>query len=68
MSKECIHFFGPLCSVNDLTSRSQWPRGLKRWTAATRLLGLRARTPPGKHGRVSVVSVVCCQGEVSASS
>jgi hypothetical protein len=47
-------------------SRSQWQRGLMRRSAVPRLLGLRARTPPG-HGCLSRVSVVCCQVEVSAS-
>jgi hypothetical protein len=28
-------------------SRSQWPRGLRRGSAAERLLGLRVRIPPG---------------------
>jgi hypothetical protein len=46
--------------------RSQWPSGLRRGSAADRLLGLRVRIPPG-HGCVSVVSVVCCQIEVSAA-
>jgi hypothetical protein len=31
--------------------RSWWPRGLRRWTAAARLLVLRVRIPPG-HGCV----------------
>jgi hypothetical protein len=47
--------------------RSQWPRGLRRRSAATRLLGLWVRIPRG-DGRLSVVSVVCCQVEVSATS
>ena len=46
--------------------RSQWPRGLKRRSAAARLLGLLVRIPPG-HGCLSVVSVVRCQVEVSAT-
>jgi hypothetical protein len=33
--------------------------GLRRGSAATRLLGLRVRIPPG-HGCLSLVSVVCC--------
>ena len=40
-------------------SRSQWLRGLRRWSAAARLLALRVR--------MSLVSVVCCQVEVSAT-
>ena len=43
---------------------SQWPRGLKRWSAAARLLGLRVRIPP--DALMSVVNVVCCQVEVCA--
>jgi hypothetical protein len=46
--------------------RCQWPRGLRRGSAAARLLGLWVRIPPG-HGCLSVVSVVCCQVDVSAS-
>jgi len=46
--------------------RSQWPRCVRRRFAATRLLGLRIRIPPGAWMFVSV-SVVCCQGEVSES-
>ena len=46
---------------------SQWPRGLRFGFAAARMLRMRARIPPG-HGSPSVVSVVCCQLEVSATS
>jgi len=46
--------------------RYRWPRGLMRRSAAARLLGLRVRIPPG--GRMSLVNVVCCQVEVSATS
>ena len=45
--------------------RSQWPRGLRRRSAAARLLKLWVRNPPGAW--MSVVSVVCCQVEVSAT-
>ena len=38
--------------------RSQWPRGVRRGSAAARVLALRAPIPPG-HGCLSVVSVVC---------
>jgi hypothetical protein len=34
--------------------RSQWPRSLRRWSAASRLLGLRVRIPPGGMD-------VCCE-------
>ena len=47
-------------------SRSQWPRGLRRRSTAARLLRLWVRIPPGAW--VFVVSVVCCQVEVSATS
>ena len=46
-------------------SRSQWPCGLRRRSAAARLLGLCVRIPPGG---LTVVSVVCCQIKVSATS
>jgi hypothetical protein len=45
-------------------SRFQWPRGLRRRSAAPRLLRLLVRIPPG-YGCLSVVSVVCCHLEVS---
>ena len=40
--------------------------GLRRGSAGTCLLGLRARIPQG-HKCLSLVSVVCCQMEVCAS-
>ena len=40
--------------------RSQCPRGLRRWSAASHLLGLRVRTRRG-HGCLSLASVACCQ-------
>ena len=43
----------------------QWPRGLRLRSAAARLLRLWFRIPPGAG---SAVSVVCCQGEVSATA
>jgi hypothetical protein len=46
-------------------SRSQRQRGLRRRRAAARLLGLQVGIPPGAW--MSVVSVVCCQVEVSAT-
>jgi len=46
--------------------RSRWPRRLRRRSAAARLLRLWARIPP--VSRMFVVSVVCCQVEVSATS
>ena len=47
-------------------SRSQWPRDLRRRSGAARLLRSWVRIPPG--ARVFVVSVVCCQAEVSATT
>ena len=38
--------------------RTQWPRGLRRWSAAARLLGLRVRIPP--QGAWMSVSCECC--------
>ena len=48
-----------------IVSRSQWPRGLRRRSSAARLLRLWVRIPPGAW--MFVVSVVCCQVEVSAT-
>jgi hypothetical protein len=48
------------------TRRSQWPRVLRHGFAAAHLLELRVRIPPG-HRCLSLVGVVCCQVEVSAS-
>ena len=47
--------------------RSHWPRLLRRRSASARLLRLGVQIPPG-HGCLSVVSVVCRQVEVSATS
>ena len=48
--------------------RSQWPRGVRRRSAAARLLGLWVRIPrPLGHGYLSILSVMCCQLEVSAT-
>jgi len=46
-------------------SRSQWPRGLKRRSAAARLLSLWVLIPPGAW---TFVCCECCQVEVSATS
>ena len=45
---------------------AKYPHGLRRGSAAARLLGLRVLIPPGAE--VSVASVVYCQVEVSATS
>jgi len=47
--------------------QSQWPRGLRRRSTAARPLRSGVRIPPGGHGCLSVVSVVYCQVEVSAT-
>jgi hypothetical protein len=46
--------------------RSRCPRGLRCGCAATRLLGFWARIPPG-YVCPFLVSIVCCQVEVSAT-
>ena len=51
-----------------ITRRSQWPRGLRRTSAAARLLRSWVRIPPGAWKFVCCVCVVCCQVEVSATS
>jgi hypothetical protein len=51
-------YFG---SVMKVDCRSQWPRGLRCMSAAARLLRWWGAW-------MSVVSVVCCQVEVSATS
>ena len=50
--------------IND---QFQWPRGLKRGYSTARLVGLRVQIPRRGRGCMSVVSVVCCQVEVSAT-
>jgi hypothetical protein len=40
-----------------LRRRYRWPRGLKRWSASARLLGLRVRIPPEAW---MSVSYKCC--------
>ena len=42
---------------------SQWPRGLMPLSTAARLLGI----APDKMDYLSLVNVVCCQVEVSAT-
>jgi hypothetical protein len=51
-----------------ITGRMPIPvaRGLRRGSAAACLLRLRVRIPPG-HGCLSLVSVVCCRVDVSAT-
>ena len=64
----CWNTFRSQCLRNlqwSSSCRSHWPRCLRRRSVAARLLGLRVRIPPG-HGCPPIVSVVCCQVEVSA--
>ena len=46
--------------------RSQWSRGLRFESAAARFLGLRVQSGRG-HECLSLVSVVCCEVEVSVT-
>ena len=46
-----------VCSI-DVNSRSQWPRSLRRWSAAAHLLRLWVRIPPG--GAWIFVCCECC--------
>jgi hypothetical protein len=55
-----LHLYHHVC-------RSQWPRGLRRRSAAARLLRLWFRIPPVAWMFV-VVGIVCCMVEVSAKS
>jgi len=53
--------------LSSISGRSQWPPILRRGSAAARLLGLRVRIPTG-HGYFSLLNVVCCHVEVSATA
>ena len=64
--RQCIRL-GDFTPALLLNSRSQWPRGLRRRSTVARLLRLWVRIPPGMHGCLSVVSVVCWQVEVCAT-
>ena len=54
--------------VHPITRRSQWPRGLRRKSAGRSPSEIVCSNPAGGHGCLSVVSVVCCQIEVCATS
>jgi hypothetical protein len=55
-------------SFNDILVADPGGRAvLKRGSAATRLLGLQVRIPPGAWMSVSLNIVCCCQVEVSAT-
>jgi hypothetical protein len=51
----------------DENSRSRSSLSIRRGSAAACLSGMRVRILPGGNGCLSVVSVVCCQVEVSAA-
>jgi hypothetical protein len=51
----------------DYTGRSQWPCSLRRGSGRSSLAGIAGSNLAGVHGYLSVVSVVCCQVEVSVS-
>jgi hypothetical protein len=57
----CIFYFNV-----DFHCQSQWTRGLSSGSAAVSLLGLRFGMPPGDEC-LYLVSVVCCQVDVSTS-
>ena len=52
--------------TNSLLRRSQRPRSLRRGAAVVPLLGLRVRIQSG-HGCLSLMNVVCCRVEFSAT-
>jgi hypothetical protein len=61
---ECIY----TRSLNkNVIKEKKWPREIRRVSAAARVLGLWVQSYRG-HGCLSVVSVLCCQVEVSATS
>jgi hypothetical protein len=77
MEDTAVHLYGRYCSpsVTNIhfklhphllrSCRSQWPRGLRLRSAAAGLLKLWLRIPP--RAWLSVVGVVCCRVEVSAT-
>jgi len=48
-----------------IISRARWPRGLRRGSAAARLLGLRVRITPGTW--MSLLNARYCQVEISVT-
>ena len=65
-TRHCRYCYHRSIWLGDLHSRrSRWPHSLRRSSAAGRLLGLRVWIPLGAW--MFVVSVVCCQVEVSAT-
>jgi hypothetical protein len=63
--EETKNTYTRLCILLLLSGRSQWPCSLRRRSSSARLLRSLVRIPPGAW--MSVVSVVCCQVEVSAT-
>ena len=53
------------CVVSVLTTMWPYP---KAWVCGRSLAGTAGSNPAGGHGCPSVVSVVCCQVDVSAAS
>jgi hypothetical protein len=62
----CLQHYWGLIFPNLIWCRSWWPRSLRRGPTAARFLELRVRIPRGGMD-VTLVDVVCCQVEVSAS-
>jgi len=65
---EVLSAYAGFPMINLRQSRSKGPRGLRCMTAVTLLLKLWVRIPPGGMNVFSVVSVVCCPVEISATS
>ena len=63
--RKCHLSYSAYLRTFSMGCRSQWPRGLRRRSTAARLLRLWVQIPLGAC--LSVVSVVCCQLEVSAT-
>jgi len=66
LCENCNTIHSLFYKTNNITwSRSQWPRDPRRVSSADCLLGLWVRIPPGAW--MSLLSVMCCQVDVSAS-
>ena len=61
MLMSCTNILG----LNTTVSRSQWPRGLRRGSAAASLLGLWVRIPPGAWMSMSAVCCQVCDGLIT---
>ena len=64
--KSILRYKFLILDIYHLDSRSHWPNGLRRGSAAARLLGFGFESRRG-NGCPSLVSVVCCQVEGTAS-